>query len=119
MRAQQDGLQLAAIAEIRSADYPAGSVVAQNPPAKNSMPAGAKIALLVNRGEHGTTFVMPDLIGVNGDRAADLLRSHGFRVSVVGDHPYPGVPAGIVLRQSPQGGFQIGTSDPISLEVSR
>ena len=30
---------------------------------------------------------MPDLIGVNGDRAADLLRSRGFRVSVVGDHP--------------------------------
>jgi len=119
MRAQQDGLQLAAIAEIRSADYPAGSVVAQNPPPKNSMPSGAKIALLVNRGEHGSTFVMPDLIGVNGDRAADLLRSRGFRVSVVGDHPYPGVPAGIVLRQSPQGGFQIGTSDPISLEVSR
>jgi serine/threonine-protein kinase len=119
LRAQQDGLQLASLAEIRSADYPAGTVVAQNPPPKNSMPSGGKIALLVNRGEHGSTFVMPDLIGVNGDRAADLLRTHGFRVSVVGDHPYPGVPAGIVLRQSPQGGFQIGTSDPISLEVSR
>jgi eukaryotic-like serine/threonine-protein kinase len=119
MRAQQDGLQLAGIAEIRSADYPAGSVVAQNPPPKDSMAGGARLALLVNRGERGSTFVMPDLIGVNGDRAADLLRSHGFRVSVVGDHPYPGVPAGIVLRQSPQGGFQIGTSDPISLEVSR
>jgi beta-lactam-binding protein with PASTA domain len=119
LRAQQDGLQLAAIAEIRSADYPAGTVVAQNPPPKYTTATGAKIALLVNRGEHGNTFVMPDLIGVNGDRAADLLRSHGFRVSVVGDHPYPGVPAGIVLRQSPQGGFQIGTSDPISLEVSR
>jgi len=62
---------------------------------------------------------MPDLIGVNGDRAADLLRTRGFRVTVVGDHPYPGVPAGIVLRQSPQGGFQFGTGDPISLEVSR
>ena len=62
---------------------------------------------------------MPDLIGVNGDRAADLLRTHGFRVSVVGDHPYPGVPAGIVIRQNPQGGFQIAPSDSISLEVSR
>ena len=30
---------------------------------------------------------MPDLIGVNGDRAADLLRARGFRVAVVGDHP--------------------------------
>jgi serine/threonine-protein kinase len=116
MRARQDGLQVASIAEIRSDDYTADTIIAQNPAPKTS---GARVALLVNRREHSGTFVMPDLIGVNGDRAADLLRARGFRVSVVGDHPYPGVPAGIVLRQSPQGGFQIGNSDPISLEVSR
>ena len=119
LRAAQDGLQLASMAEIRSADYSTGAVVAQNPAPKQRTPSGARVALLVNRGERGVTYVMPDLIGVNGDRAADLLRSRGFRVSVVGDHPYPGVPAGIVLRQSPQGGFQIGPGDPISLEVSR
>jgi len=116
LRAQQDGLQLASIAEIRSADYPAAAVVAQDPPPKTG---GVTVALLINRGERGVTYVMPDLIGVNGDRAADLLRSRGFRVSLVGDHPYPGVPAGIVLRQSPQGGFQVAPGDPISLEVSR
>ena len=116
LRAQQDGLQLASISEIQSADYPAGAVIAQNPPAKSN---GAKVAVLVNQGEQGATYVMPDLIGVNGDRAADLLRTRGFRVSLVGDHPYPGVPAGIVLRQSPQGGFQVSPGDPISLEVSR
>ena len=116
VRAQQDGLQLLPMAEIRSADYPVGAVIAQNPPANTN---AAQVALLVNRGERATTFVMPDLIGVNGDRAADVLRSRGFRVSLVGDHPYPGVPAGIVLRQSPQGGFQVGPGDPISLEVSR
>jgi serine/threonine-protein kinase len=116
LRVQQDGLQLTSMAEIRSTEYPAGAVVAQNPPAKSS---GGTVALLVNRGERGATYVMPDLIGVNGDRAADLLRTRGFRVSLVGDHPYPGVPAGIVLRQNPQGGFQVAPGDPISLEVSR
>ena len=62
---------------------------------------------------------MPDLIGVNGDRAADILRDQGFRVAVVGSMPYPGVAAGIVLRQSPQAGFQVAPGEPISLEVSR
>lgn len=119
LRVQQDGLQLSSMAEIRSADYTAGTIVAQNPAPKLQTPSGARISLLVNRGERGQSYVMPDLIGVNGDRAADLLRTHGFRVSVVGDHPYPGVPAGIVIRQNPQGGFQIAPSDPISLEVSR
>jgi len=116
LRAQQDGLTLLPSAEVRSADYPVGAVIAQNPPQKTN---AGQVALLVNRGERSATYVMPDLIGVNGDRAADVLRASGFRVSVVGNHPYPGVPAGIVLRQSPQGGFQVGPGDPISLEVSR
>ena len=119
LRAQQEGLQLASTAEIRSADYTAGTIVAQNPPPQKAMPGGGRMTLLVNRGERGETYVMPDLIGVNGDRAADLLRARAFRVAVVGDHPYPGVPAGIVLRQNPQAGFQIAPGEPISLEVSR
>jgi eukaryotic-like serine/threonine-protein kinase len=116
LRVQQDGLELAAVSEIRSADYPADVVVAQTPPPSSS---GGKVSLLVNRGQRAATYVMPDLIGVNGDRAADLLRAHGFRAAVVGDHPYPGVPAGIVLRQNPQAGFQIAPGEPVSLEVSR
>jgi beta-lactam-binding protein with PASTA domain len=40
-------------------------------------------------------------------------------VAVVGSAPYPGVTAGVVLRQSPQAGFQIAPDEPISLEVSR
>lgn len=119
LRVREDGLLLASIAEVRSADYPSDTIVAQNPAPKETLPAGAQLSVLVNRGERGVSYVMPDLIGVNGDRAADLLRARGFRVSVVGDHPYPGVPAGIVLRQSPQGGFQVGPGDAISLEVSR
>jgi eukaryotic-like serine/threonine-protein kinase len=113
---QQEGLELAGTAVIRSADYPPDVIVAQTPPPKSNSP---RVAVLVNRGERGATYVMPDLIGVNGDRAADLLRVRAFRVAVVGDHPYPGVPAGIVLRQNPQAGFQISPGEPISIEVSR
>ncbi len=116
LRVKQNGFQLRSIAEIRSADYPAGSVVAQSPAPQSS---SAHVSLLVNRGARGTSYVMPDLIGVNGDRAADLLRAKGFRVAVVGEHPYPGVPSGIVLRQRPDGGFQIAPGEAISLEVSR
>jgi serine/threonine-protein kinase len=116
MRLSQDGLTLSDIAEIRSQAFAPDIVVAQTPPAKT---AGAKVALLVNRGERGASYVMPDLIGVNGDRAADILRERGFRVAVVGSNPYPGVAAGIVIRQSPQAGFQIGPGEPVSLEVSR
>lgn len=116
LRLEQEGLAVKALAEIRSADYPPGTVVAQFPPARST---SSEVALLVNRGERGARYVMPDLIGVNGERAADLLRARGFRATVVGEHPYPGVPPGVVLRQNPEAGFQIAPGDAISLEVSR
>lgn len=116
LRLQADGLAIVGLSEIRSNDYPAGAVVAQEPPPESR---GTEVALLVNRGDRSNSYVMPDVIGVNGDRAAELLRSHGLRVAVVGEQPYPGVPAGIVLRQTPQAGFQIAPGEPISLEVSR
>jgi serine/threonine-protein kinase len=116
MRLKQDGMEIGDLAEIRSAEYTPDAVVSQEPAAQTS---ANRVALLVNRGEAGATYVMPDLIGVNGDRAADLLRARGFRVAVVGQQPYPGVPAGVVIHQSPQGGFQIAPGEAISLEVSR
>jgi eukaryotic-like serine/threonine-protein kinase len=116
LRLAQDGIVLAAVSEIRSQDYPSDVVIAQEPPARA---AAAQVALLVNRAERGTIYVMPDLIGVNGDRAAESLRARGFRVAVVASNPYPGVAPGVVLRQHPQGGFQISPGEPISLEVCR
>jgi len=116
LRLQEDGLNLAIVSEMRSNDQASGVVVAQEPAAGG---LGDRVSLLVNRGDRAAAYVMPDLIGVDGARAADILRAAGFRVAIVGQQPYPGVAAGIVLRQSPQAGFQVSPSEPISLEVSR
>jgi serine/threonine-protein kinase len=116
LQLQQDGLPVVAVSDIRSNDFPADVVVAQDPPASSH---AAGVSLLVNRSDRAVAYVMPDLIGINGWRAADALRSDGFRVAVVGQNPYPGVSAGIVIRQSPQAGFQVTPGDTVSLEVSR
>ncbi len=116
MRMEQDGIELDSVTEFRSPDYPADAVVSQDPPPTAKAP---RVALLLNRGEQSTTYVMPDVIGTDGTRVADALRARGFRVAIVGSQPYPGVPPGTVVRQQPRGGFQVAASDPISLEVSR
>jgi serine/threonine-protein kinase len=116
LRLQQDGLAVSSLAEVRSSDLPSGTIIAQEPAASAQ---GTEVALLINRGERSRYYVMPDLIGVTGSRAVDLLRTRGFRVTIVGELPYPGVSPGIVLRQFPSAGFQIAAGDPISLEVSR
>lgn len=116
IRVAQDGLLIGAVTEIRSALYPPDVVVAQDPPAKTQT---AEIRLLVNRGEDRATYVMPDLIGLNGERAADVMRTRGFRVSITAQSAASAIPPGIVVRQSPAGGYQVHPGDPIALEVSR
>ncbi|HEV8397880.1 MAG TPA: PASTA domain-containing protein [Vicinamibacterales bacterium] len=116
IRLEQGGLTIASVSEIRSTAYPADTVIAQDPPAATMAPG---VSLLVNRGEEGAAYVMPDVIGIDGTRAADTLRKQGLRVTVVGSQPYPGVPAGTVVRQRPSGGFKVTAADAVSLEVSR
>lgn len=116
VRLDQDGLTVAAVSEFRSPEYAPDAIVAQDPPPSTR---ADRVSILVNRGEQTASYVMPDLIGLDGDRAAEVLRARGFRVSIVGQQPYPGMPAGTVVRQQPAGGFQLGPADAISLEVSR
>lgn len=116
VRLDQDGLVVGPVSEFRSPEYPTDAIVAQDPPPGGRADA---VAVLVNRGEQAPSYVMPDLIGVDGERASAVLRARGFRVTIVGQQPYPGVPPGTVVRQQPNGGFQLGPADAISLEVSR
>jgi serine/threonine-protein kinase len=116
IRVGEDGIEITAISEFRSPDYPADAVISQDPSPGSRAP---HVSLLLNRGEQATTYVMPDLIGTSGDLAAEAMRAQGFRVTIVGSQPYPDVPEGTVVRQQPAGGFQVGPSDSISLEVSR
>jgi serine/threonine-protein kinase len=116
LRLHGDGLNLLRTVDVRTNDYPVDVVVGQWPAADTK---GADVVLLVNRGERGKTYVMPDVIGLEGNGAADVLRSFGFRVAVVGSYPYPGIRPGIVLRQNPRAGFQVAPGEAISLEVSR
>ena len=103
-------------AEIRTSDYPAGTVVAQDPLPKSR---ASSVTLLVNRGEADQTFVMPDVIGTFGLRSADILRTLDFRVTISGEAAYPGLPPGVVIRQTPAPGYQVARNAVIALEISR
>lgn len=116
IRVAQEGLMIGTVSEIRSAQYPPDVVVAQDPPAATQT---AEVRLLVNRGEDRATYVMPDLIGLNGDRAADVMRVRGFRVSITAQSAASAIPPGVVVRQTPAGGYQVHPGDAIAIEVSR
>jgi serine/threonine-protein kinase len=112
----QENVEIGGRAEIRTTRYAPGTVVGQDPAAKDRASA---VTLLVNRGERGVSYVMPDLIGTPGGRVVEILRRRGFRVVVSGEVSYPGLPPGVVVRQSPQPGYQVSDGDSVTIEVTR
>jgi serine/threonine-protein kinase len=116
IRLSQEGLDTTAVSEIRSDAFIADQVVAQEPPP--GQPAAA-VRLLVSRGAESASYVMPDLIGLAGEPAAAVLRQQGFRVSFVARQVASGLPPGLIVRQTPAGGYQVHPGDAISLEVAQ
>lgn len=115
---EQEGISVARVVEIadRAAE---GMVVLQRPPAGEADLAAGGVSLLVSRGPGGAPFVMPDLIGREVGPVLDGLRLAGLKVEDVRYRSYPGVPAGIILRQVPPAGHRVGSSSPLSLDVSK
>jgi eukaryotic-like serine/threonine-protein kinase len=116
MRLEQDGLQLAAVTEVRSSVYPTDTVIAQEPPASSRAP---RVAMLINRGEPAVGLVTPDVVGMDGGRVDAALRGQGILVTINAVQAYPGVPPGIVVRQQPAAGTRLMSTDTLLLEVSR
>lgn len=103
-------------AEVRSSNYAPGAVIAQDPDAGQR---SSTVNLLINRGDSNASYVVPDLIGTLASKAAETLRSQSFRVAVSAEVPYPGLPPGVVVRQTPQPGYRIQQTETITIEVSK
>lgn len=115
LRVDQGGL-VATISEFRSADYPADTIVAQDPaPSSRAL----RVSLLINRGDPALAYVMPDLAGIDGRAAETALRDRGFQVIAATAPATGGTPSGVVIGQRPAAGLRLTSSDQIALEVSR
>jgi serine/threonine-protein kinase len=114
---EQAGVPVARVVEV-DAPAPEGTVLVQRPPAGVAdVTAGA--SLLVSRGPAGSSYVMPDVIGKDAGTAIRALQSAGLRVADVRYRSYPGVAAGVVLKQLPPAGHRVDPRTPLVLEISR
>jgi len=116
---EQAGIDVGRLAEVAdSADE--GVVLVQRPPAgETEVLAAQGAALLASLGPSSRDFVMPDVIGRNADDVLSELGRIGLKVTETRLRSYPGVAAGVVLRQVPPAGFRVGARTPISFDISR
>ncbi|HPC82708.1 MAG TPA: PASTA domain-containing protein [Thermoanaerobaculaceae bacterium] len=112
------GLSIDRLCEIEG-ESDSVTVIGLSPAAGTQVASGSGVTLLVNRIPRQRRFVMPDLYGASEEAASRVVRALGFQLAAVQPVPYPGVPAGIVLRQSPPAGEAAAEAAVVALWVSR
>jgi len=94
-------------------------VIATGPPVATEVPPGTEIDLLINSSPHDELWVMPSLMSRHIGVIRRFCTAHGLRLGQIHEVAYPGVSAGLVLRQYPPAGSPLSRSDIISVWVSQ
>ncbi len=100
-----------------SSDQPEGTVLSQSPEGGQTVQAGAKVDLVLNRG-----YDMVPVIKVDGMELGDAvgaLQSVGLNRGEVTQKYHATIPAGRVIRQAVKAGTKVEKGTGIDLEVSK
>lgn len=112
-------LVLAKTSYVRSDDIPPDHIVSQDPTPLASVTEGAQVSLVISKG--GVTRIkVPRFTDLTIDEARDLANNEHVKLGQIVWMPLGtnGPPHGVVVRQRPDAGEQIGPYDVVSLEVS-
>ena len=113
-RVEAAGLVLGAIDSVYHPSAPSGSIFGQSPlPGQLAVP-GADVELTVSLGAEQR--VVPDMIGLPGERAHILLGANGFAVAV--DSVEGEAPAGEVVGMEPLAGTDVNLPAEVRLAIS-
>jgi serine/threonine-protein kinase len=95
-----------------SGDVPQGTVISQNPPAEQTVPADSTVTIVVSKGPR--TFPMPDVVEQTESAARTQLEGVGLQVRVV-DLPYSG--GNVVVDTNPNPGETVQTGQLITIYI--
>lgn len=112
-------LHKGSVAAMFYAAAPDGTVIAQSPAAGTAVGESTGIDLLVSRGVERPSYLMPDLIGKEAAKVVPALETYGFAVGHIEEVAYFGLRPGVILKQFPLPGGEVGPRNQITLQVSK
>ncbi len=93
-----------------------GTILAQSPAAGTVVVPGSSVKLTVSLGQFVT---MPNVIGMNVEKAKALLTAQGFRISHIDQTDIVKVSGQVVLYQYPMPGLKVRKGVEVRLKISR
>ena len=114
-----EGLALGKVASVFSDGSETGTVVAQSPPAGESVGRGSAVDLYLSLDDRSAVFVMPDLVYRSYSEVRGYFERRDIRLGSVKFETYEGIGPGVILRQHPLPGHPLHKADVVSLVVTR
>jgi len=121
------GLDVGAIAQMRSGDAPDSQVMAQAPPPNASGVSAPKISLLVATAAPPQALVMPNFVGQPLGTATQTVQDAGLHIGAVTTAPPtegtspttppPPSPASMIVSQNPAAGEKVLAGSAVNFEV--
>ena len=115
----QRGLRLGVVAAVASDDEEKDRIAAQSPPAEVGFAQSLTMNLLVSTGKKPREYLMPDLTNQSSEEVTGEFASLGLKLGSVNYESVPGIPKGVILKQSPQPGARISEGASVDFEVNR
>ncbi|MFC1714699.1 PASTA domain-containing protein [Candidatus Poribacteria bacterium] len=114
------GLEIGSVVKVHSDDFPQeGLIIAHTPPPDVTAQWGSKVSLLVSLGPHSTILTMPDLNGMEQQKALETLSEIGLKQGNITREASPeGQKAGIVLRHFPPSNDRVKRGTAVEIIVS-
>lgn len=110
------GLSLGVDNKYYSADQPSGRVLSQEPAAGTTVRRGWRMRITESLGPQKVSI--PSLVGEPERDAAMQVHQLGLELETISQMPFPNLPAGTVIAQSPEAGAQRVAQPAVSLLVS-
>lgn len=107
------------ITKTPSGDYPARTVLEQNPPAGVVVERGSAVNLLVSSGKEAAYYYLPSFSGQKLKAAARSVEAMGLKLGEITYEPANGASPGTVIDQSPPAGSRVATGEAVRLVLAR
>jgi serine/threonine-protein kinase len=103
-------------AQEQSNTVPNGAIIRTDPRAGTKVGPGQSVTLYVSLGKSQVT--VPSMTNLTEDAAKAALKQRGLTEGTVTTEHSPNVPAGVVIRSSPESNTSANEGDPVDLVVS-
>ena len=120
-RLNEAGFKVDKVMRVTDKLKPAGSIIAQNPAAPQTVAANAMVSLIVSLGSdrEGSFVLVPDLIGLDVESATKAIEKSELSVGATTEAPSKTAAVGKVLSTSPRKGASVPAGTAINLTVAR